>query len=246
MSEGVSTKSAGPGLRARQLEERRLRLVRAARTLLRASSNGDFSMLELAKEAGFSPATPYNLFGTKAAVLSAVYESEVAGFQQSLDPLLGDDPVAALLGTAEHIGGQFTRSGDFYRNLAASMSALALEEVRPAMVQLNDAMLGPLIDYMAEHDAFERWIAPSFLTGLLTRQLESVFFHWATGEWSSERLTAELRFGFGMALLGALRPPLRSELRKALKAAVPQIQQMREQWEKSQKTAPSPAPREPA
>lgn len=194
-------------------------------------------MLELAREAGFSPATPYNLFGTKAAVLSAVYEGEVGGFQQALEPLLGDDPVAALLQTAEYIGGQFTQHGNFYRNLAASMSALSMEEVRPAMVQLNNVMLGPLIEYMAAHDAFERWLAPSFLTGHLTRQLEAVFFHWATGEWSSERVTAELRFGFGMALLGALRAPLRSDLRKALKAAVPELQRMRDQWERRQQSS---------
>ncbi|MFX8339372.1 helix-turn-helix domain-containing protein, partial [Acinetobacter baumannii] len=59
--------------------ERRSRIIKAARDLIRETGDAGLSMRALAAKAGVSLATPYNLFGSKRAVLVAVLE-DIKGF----------------------------------------------------------------------------------------------------------------------------------------------------------------------
>ncbi len=68
--------------RARAKDERRARLTKAARALIAEKPAGQFSMTELATRAGLSLATPYNLFGSKTAILQAVFLAETTGFHK--------------------------------------------------------------------------------------------------------------------------------------------------------------------
>ncbi|WP_418654973.1 TetR/AcrR family transcriptional regulator, partial [Acinetobacter baumannii] len=47
-------------------EARRRNIVDAAHELVRETGGAGFSMLDLARRAGVSPATPYNLLGSKS------------------------------------------------------------------------------------------------------------------------------------------------------------------------------------
>ena len=49
-------------------EARRRNLALAAQALIRERGDAGFSMAQLAERAGVSPATPYNLVGSKAAL----------------------------------------------------------------------------------------------------------------------------------------------------------------------------------
>lgn len=51
------------------MADRRGKILEAAEALIRRNGSIDFSMQDLASEAGFSLATSYNLIGTKSAVL---------------------------------------------------------------------------------------------------------------------------------------------------------------------------------
>lgn len=66
----ADTENAPPpvlGKRQQGIEERRRRLIWAAGELILENDEGAFSMPDLARRAGLSLATPYNLFGSKAA-----------------------------------------------------------------------------------------------------------------------------------------------------------------------------------
>ena len=56
-------------LSAERREARRRHLVDAAASLVRVDGGTGFSMLQLAGRAGVSPATPYNLIGSKSELL---------------------------------------------------------------------------------------------------------------------------------------------------------------------------------
>ena len=60
------------GLRERRKLERRERILAAAQELIRATGSLGLSMRALALKAEVSLATPYNLFGSKGAVLHAL------------------------------------------------------------------------------------------------------------------------------------------------------------------------------
>lgn len=59
------------GLREKQTAERKRRILDVADTLIRHTGGIEFSMRMLAEMAEVSPATPYNLFGSKEGILSA-------------------------------------------------------------------------------------------------------------------------------------------------------------------------------
>jgi len=59
------------GLREKQTAERKRRILDVADSLIRQTGGTEFSMRMLAEKAEVSPATPYNLFGSKEGILSA-------------------------------------------------------------------------------------------------------------------------------------------------------------------------------
>ena len=59
------------GLREKQSDERKRRILDVADALIRQTGGTEFSMRMLAEMSQVSPATPYNLFGSKDGVLSA-------------------------------------------------------------------------------------------------------------------------------------------------------------------------------
>src|SRR5687767_3877095 len=77
-----SAAPSSPSQRERSKAERRKRIVAAARRLVRERGIDNLSMKLLAKRAGVGIATPYNLFGSKQAVMLAVIDQDVAAFQE--------------------------------------------------------------------------------------------------------------------------------------------------------------------
>ena len=71
------------GVREEGKNERRNRITAAARSLIQSGDSG-FRMRALAEEAGVSIATPYNLFGSKQAILSAVMDADLSRFKETL------------------------------------------------------------------------------------------------------------------------------------------------------------------
>ena len=71
------------GVREEGKNKRRDRITAAARSLIQSGESG-FRMRALAEEAGVSIATPYNLFGSKQAILSAVMDADLSRFKETL------------------------------------------------------------------------------------------------------------------------------------------------------------------
>ena len=65
-------------------DQRRRAIVKAARALIRENAETGFSMRSLAERAGLSLVTPYNLFGSKQAVLQAVLDEDLEFFSQHI------------------------------------------------------------------------------------------------------------------------------------------------------------------
>ena len=66
-------------------QARRDHILDTARKLIGRRDVSGFSMAELAEHAGVSPATPYNLVGSKPEILNALIRFEVKDFASSLE-----------------------------------------------------------------------------------------------------------------------------------------------------------------
>jgi len=215
------------GIRAIRREERRQHLIRAARELL-STGDGGFSMIELARQAGLSLATPYNLFGSKAAILHAVFAAEVTGLRRSVELADPSDPPRLALGVADHIAQAFARKPDFYRNLSRSLSGLGAEEVRGLVIPVGDTLLAPLVEAMAAAGMIRPAMPHDVLVTQLSYAVNSIFILWAVLAWPEPRMSAELRVAITITLLGAVTEAPRAAFTEAVDRAARELAMLRE------------------
>jgi AcrR family transcriptional regulator len=136
---------------AEKMETRRQSILRAAEVLIRQSGSTEFSMQELARTAGFSTATTYNLIGGKSVVLYSLLnlsverlamEADVAGSDSSLfqsvvrsaaksvsffasDPVFYKPLMRFLLGVPDPVQRPIfmARAYEFWRSLTGRLAA---------------------------------------------------------------------------------------------------------------------------
>jgi len=86
------------GKRLEQMDQSRAAILRAARSQLEAASYRELTMASLASESGVTRQTIHNLFGTKAAVLEALFDVVAldAGMEQMREVMTQPSPEAML------------------------------------------------------------------------------------------------------------------------------------------------------
>ena len=116
--------------RERGMAERRARIVEAARDLIRATGDTGLSMRALAERAGVSLATPYNLFGSKQAVMLGVLEADLAAFRAGLDAAGPGDPLRRLFDNVALAARFYDEDPGFYRALFTALAGAGGPELR--------------------------------------------------------------------------------------------------------------------
>src|ERR1700756_5038682 len=111
---------APAGRREAGKTERRQRIVKAARQLIRETGNAGLSMRALAARAGVSLATPYNLFGSKRAIVLAVPQ-DVREFHQRFAAPRAADPVERMFAAVDMSIDFYIGDPRFYKTLWAAV-----------------------------------------------------------------------------------------------------------------------------
>jgi AcrR family transcriptional regulator len=216
----VTETIAPPALSRREAgkAERRRQIIQAARDLIRETGNAGLSMRGLAARAGVSLATPYNLFGSKRAIVVAVLQ-DVRDFRERFSSLQIADPLEKIFASLDMSIEFYLADPDFYRTLWSALFD-ASDGVRGEILNpKRDAFWRGLIEDAALAGA----VADDIDIDLLLRQLElclrSMMFEWAVGEIPPERLALTARHGYALILLGAAasdwRGPLKSRVLEA-------------------------------
>ncbi len=204
---------------ARELgkSQRRDDILQAARSLMREAGDPGFSMRTLAERAGVSIATPYNLFGSKQAILLAVLNADLVEYEQALGEL-NADAIDVLFESQTLVTRLVQREPDFYRNMISAVSRDGPEFRHmvsgPRYILwkrlLGQATAAGLLDDRADPDAFA--IASSQL--MLANVLE-----WAQGSLATDEMEARNKYGLALTLLAiatdASRPQLEAHFRAA-------------------------------
>lgn len=203
--------------RQRGVEERRRRLVKAASELIEERDDGSFSMPELARRAGLSLATPYNLFGSKAAVLAQVFERLVRGFQRDAGWMSGLAASERIFGVIDRLVQAYQEHGRLFRNLWKALYGLDLAGHRQLNLSLSNRIVAPLVASLAADGLLVQEIAPEAIETTLVRLFDANFEMWAAQDWSPEQLRAQLRTGFALVFLGLVEGPERERLVAAVR-----------------------------
>ncbi len=111
---------------------RRTRIVKAAYQLLREEVGAhELSMKMIADRAGVSPATVYNLFGTKAYVLEQVYEPDKVAFMKQVETAPSDS-LDRIFDGMRISTEQYRADPRFYR------SVMRMPDIDPSETQISD------------------------------------------------------------------------------------------------------------
>ncbi|HEX4198830.1 MAG TPA: TetR/AcrR family transcriptional regulator [Caulobacteraceae bacterium] len=192
--------------------ERRHRIVTAARDLIRETGDTGLSMRAIAARAGVSLSTPYNLFGSKQAILLAVLE-DIRDFNERFARLRSDDPVERIFQALSMSIRYYVEDPDFYRTLWTGVFDMSGKEVRSALAAPErDAFWLSLVNAAAAEGA----LAPGIDTRLLFRSLDltfaAVMLNWVLGALSLDQLEPTAALGYALTLRGAASPAWRERL----------------------------------
>ena len=204
--------------------ERRHRIIHAARELIRATGNAGLSMRALAARAGVSLATPYNLFGSKRAIVLAVLD-DVREFQDRFASLRSADPLERLFAAVDMAVAFYIADPQFYRTLWAAVSDPS-DDVRTEIYNWKrNEFWRNLVAEAAQAGA----IAPNVNVELLFRTLDRCFgsamLEWVVGELEADLLAPTIRYSWALILKGAASADWRGPLDARLAESQSRIEQ---------------------
>lgn len=198
------------GVREEGKNRRRDKITAAARALIQSGESG-FRMRALAEEAGVSIATPYNLFGSKSAILSAVMDADLSRFKETL-ARQNADSLSMFHKTVSIARELMDLDQQFYRNVMLTSDAMAPEADRTRLLHWQQ-----LIDN-AVADGFVLTFTDSTALAIHFRQLFSIAFHrWAREEISLKEAEAQANYVITLSLAGVATPVAKQRLHSNLR-----------------------------
>lgn len=186
--------------------ERRARIVQAARDLIRETGDAGLSMRALAARAGVSLATPYNLFGSKGAVLVAVVE-DIRGFGRTFASAADLPPFERILRAVSLAVSYYEKDPGFYRVLWNTILSADGADARAAIFNpKREAFWLDLLGEAAQRGLLRDGTDVKTLLGTLDHAFRASMLHWVIGDLPTRRLQPATGYAYALALRGAASP----------------------------------------
>jgi AcrR family transcriptional regulator len=198
-----------PGKREQAKSERRSRIVRAARDLIRETGDTDLSMRMIAQRAEVSLATPYNLFGSKHAVVLAVFEDE-RDFVVRFSKLKAANAIERIFDAHTLATGYFIEDPDFYRPLWRALldtqGGDSTGLATPERLERNRAGWRALLEDAQAEGLLDRSVSSDVLERTLSSMANGAMLSWVMGMLATTELLPSAALGYAFVLRGAATP----------------------------------------
>jgi len=206
-------------LREKQMTARRGRILDAAGALIRETGGTDFTMVEVADKAEVSPATPYNLFGSKNGLLYALLNRSLDEVLRGVVSFSSPSALEHPLEAADTAAELFARDPVFYRPLFLVLLGVRDDVHRPRFMERS-------LDYWRhslEAAARGKWLGGEVDREELSRALlihfAGVLELWIHGDLDEAEFRAQVTYGTALHLLALAEGTTRARLRKRMKEA---------------------------
>lgn len=193
---------------------RRRRIIDAACSLLRELGRDAVSGKLIAARAGVSLSTVYNLFGSKDAVLVAVYDEDLAQFEATISALPPSDALTRLFKSVEVAAGLYEQDSAFYR---------AILWRRPPGEALDSALRRPraqfwrtLVQAAIDSGQLRRDTDASAVSMLLILLFSGALADWVAGDVGVDQFQLEVDFGFAVVLMAFVEGEARTLLEQRM------------------------------
>lgn len=193
--------------------QRRKAITDAARSLMQQSGTTGFSMRTLAELAGVSIATPYNLFGSKQAIMIAILETELQQYRTELERINADE-LEALFKAVTIATSHYAASPGFYRALLFSVYNDGGTEFRSMFSGTSHALWKGLVEGAIAAGHLSADVEANAFAINLGHIFFSCILEWVNGQLSMEELELRVQYGFALSLLSMANPASAPRLRK--------------------------------
>ncbi len=216
------------GRREANVAARRQRILESARKLLQEAGPEGFSMRKLARQAGLSVTTLYNLLGSREQILQALIRDSVERLENPAVQVAAADlpdlpkplrrAVMAMEGVLQHV----IDNGDLLRPLivadfrTGSWSRLGQQEEGERFRSSKDAVRSAVRDALDAGQLLQV-VGLDFLEAQLHVGWELALDLWAFGVLDDEAFRLRSLIGFQVALLAFAAPSARPDIEKDLR-----------------------------
>ncbi len=187
-------------------EELRQKIIAGARALLSEIESAEFSMRALAAKAGVAHMTPYNVFGSKQAVLLAVLDADMAEFARAVQERHVADPLAELYEVVGLCAEFWFSDPVFYKTLYRELLDLKGTPHQSLTTPLRDGFWRQLTHALADRGHLRTFVAEDPLAMNLRRITLQAISVWIARDLSKREVEAELGYSISLALLGVTVP----------------------------------------
>lgn len=194
------------GPREKTREELRQRIVAAARNLLAETESVEFSMRALAAKAEVGHVTPYNIFGSKQAVLLAVLDADMVEFERAVHASETSDPITGIFEVVRLCAEFWFSEPVFYRTLYRELLDIRSEPQKGLATPLREEFWRRLTHAMVQQGCLREFVAEEPLAMNLRRIALQAIRAWIARNLSKREVEAELGYSVSLALLGIVAP----------------------------------------
>jgi len=207
--------------------ERRRRIIAAARDLIKETGDTGLSMRAIAARAGVSLTTPYNLFGSKRAIVIALLE-DVREFHERFSQLHRVGAVERIFQAVSITLAYLADDPDFYRTLWTEALRFDSKELRGELQ--SPQRYGFWWALLNEARGEGALLADVDLDPLL-RALDAVYvaamLAWVLGAIEAQEIEAHVCYGYALTLRGAANGDYAATLEKKLIGYQTELQRLR-------------------
>lgn len=193
---------------------RRRAIIEAAYRIILEEGDAGLTMRRLALEAGVSPTTPYNLFGSKESVIRAVFDEDFAQFEHRYRARANANQLARIFDVIDFSFDEFAERPNFYIALFRTLEGTRESEVRSSE-WLRTAFLTSIVED-AIVAGYIACLDRQVLARTIVRIFRSIILEWVAAEISTGEAHREVGLGVAL-LLGSSVPqahqPMLAELR---------------------------------
>lgn len=192
--------------------KRRRAILDAAREIITTLGDTGLNMRAMAARAGVSPATPYNLFGSKQAVLQAVYDEDQEEFFLTFEAQASKEPLTRLFDMIDLAILHWQRTPEFHKALIAILyrgGGSAGHGSRPHLTLVHVRQL--IADAVAAGTLLTD-TPIDLVTATLARIFRAAGQEWIDGMLTLEQARADLGRSFALVLAGLTTPGSRDAL----------------------------------
>jgi AcrR family transcriptional regulator len=196
---------------------RRRRILEAAHELLREVDVTGVTVKAIAARCGLSAATLYNLFGSKAAILSRVFDLDLHAFEESVAGTASDDSLDRIFHAIAIAADLYRGDPSFYRLTMVARGGVPRDSgfdtaVREPRMRFWRRLVQEAIDDGCLRPATD----PEALSVLLVQIAAGALMDWASDAISVDQLEVEMTFGFAAVLVGFATKSAKRELRRRM------------------------------